>query len=45
MDSALTPREIQARIRAGEPLSDVARAAGMAVDWVEPFAGARVRRA
>ena len=39
MDSALTPREIQARIRAGEPLSDVARAAGMAVDWVEPFAG------
>ncbi len=31
MDSALTPREIQARIRAGEPLSDVARAAGMAV--------------
>ena len=25
MDSALTPREIQARIRAGDPLSDVAR--------------------
>ena len=38
MDSALTPREIQARIRAGEPLSDVARAAGMGVDWVEPYA-------
>jgi len=38
MDSALTPREIQARIRAGEPLSDVARAAGMGVEWVEPFA-------
>jgi hypothetical protein len=38
MDSALTPREIQARIRAGEPLAEVARAAGMAVDWVEPYA-------
>lgn len=38
MDSALTPREIQARIRAGETLEDVARAAGMGVDWVEPFA-------
>jgi hypothetical protein len=38
MESALTPREIQARIRAGETLEDVARAAGMGVDWVEPFA-------
>lgn len=38
MDSALSPREIQARIRAGEPLEEVARAAGMAQDWVEPFA-------
>jgi len=38
MDSALTPREIQARIRAGEPLAEVARAAGMGVDWVEPYA-------
>ena len=38
MDSALTPREIQARIRAGEPLAEVARAAGMGVEWVEPFA-------
>ncbi len=38
MDSALTPREIQARVRAGESLEDVARAAGMGVDWVEPFA-------
>ncbi|MCC6495375.1 MAG: DUF3071 domain-containing protein [Propionibacteriaceae bacterium] len=38
MDSALTPREIQARIRAGAPLADVARAAGMGIDWVEPFA-------
>ncbi len=39
MDSALTPREIQARVRAGASLEDVARAAGMGVDWVEPFAG------
>ncbi len=38
MESALSPREIQTRIRAGESLEDVARAAGMAVDWVEPFA-------
>ena len=38
MDSALSPREIQARIRAGEPLDEVARAAGMGADWVEPFA-------
>jgi len=38
MDSALTPREIQARIRAGEPLAEVARAAGMGVEWVEPYA-------
>lgn len=38
MESALTPREIQARIRAGGSLEDVARAAGMGADWVEPFA-------
>jgi hypothetical protein len=38
MESALSPREIQARIRAGDSVDDVARAAGMAVDWVEPFA-------
>lgn len=38
MESALTPREIQARIRAGEALEEVARAAGMGIDWVEPFA-------
>lgn len=38
MDSALTPREIQARVRAGESLEDVARAAGMGIEWVEPFA-------
>ncbi|HQA76894.1 MAG TPA: septation protein SepH [Propionicimonas sp.] len=38
MDSALTPREIQARIRAGESVEEVARAAGMGLDWIEPFA-------
>jgi hypothetical protein len=38
MESALTPREIQARVRAGGTLEDVARAAGMSTDWVEPFA-------
>lgn len=38
MESALTPREIQARIRGGESLTEVARQAGMTVDWVEPFA-------
>ena len=38
MDSALTPREIQARVRAGQSLEEVARTAGMDVDWVEPFA-------
>jgi len=39
MDSALTPREIQARIRAGESVEEVARIAGMGLDWIEPFAG------
>ncbi len=38
MESALSPREIQARVRAGDSIEDVARAAGMSVDWVEPFA-------
>ncbi|MCB0910221.1 MAG: DUF3071 domain-containing protein [Propionibacteriaceae bacterium] len=38
MDSALSPREIQARVRAGQSLEEVARAAGMDTDWVEPFA-------
>lgn len=38
MESALTPREIQARIRGGESLAEVARLAGMTIDWVEPFA-------
>ena len=38
MESALRPREIQARIRAGESLEEVAQAAGVPVEKVEPFA-------
>lgn len=38
MDSALTPREIQDRIRAGAGVAEVAAAAGTPEDWVEPFA-------
>lgn len=37
-DSALSPREIQTRIRAGESIDDVATDAGMEVARVEPFA-------
>lgn len=36
--SALTPREIQARLRAGRTIDDVAKAAGVDVAWVERFA-------
>ena len=39
MDSALTPREIQSRIRAGESVDDVARAAGVGMTDLEGFAG------
>jgi hypothetical protein len=39
MESALGPREIQTRIRAGESVEDVARAAGIPTDRVERFAG------
>jgi hypothetical protein len=39
MDSALRPRDIQARIRAGESPEDVAAAAGTTVDAIMPFAG------
>ncbi|MCB7138136.1 septation protein SepH [Cellulosimicrobium marinum] len=35
----LTPREIQARLRAGDDVEDVADAAGMAVEHVRRFAG------
>lgn len=38
MESALTPREIQARIRAGETVEDVADAAGVPASRIEPFA-------
>jgi hypothetical protein len=39
MESALRPREIQARVRAGESLEEVAAAAGVPVERIEAFAG------
>jgi hypothetical protein len=36
--SALTPRDIQARLRAGRSISEVAFEAGVAEDWVRRFA-------
>jgi hypothetical protein len=39
MDSALRPRDIQARIRAGESAEEVAAAAQTSVDAIMPFAG------
>jgi hypothetical protein len=38
MQTSLTPRDIQARIRAGESLEDVADVAGLPLDRVERFA-------
>ena len=38
MESSLSPRDIQTRIRAGETLEDVARVAGIPLDRVERFA-------
>jgi hypothetical protein len=38
VDSALTPREIQVRLRAGRTVDEVAREAGVSVEWVERFA-------
>jgi hypothetical protein len=38
-ESALTPREMQARLRAGESVDEVAHAAGVAVERVERYAG------
>lgn len=38
MESALRPRDIQARIRAGEPAEVVAQAAGTSVEKIMPFA-------
>lgn len=39
MESALTPREIQARIRGGESVAEVAQAAGVPEDNIETYAG------
>ena len=39
MESALTPREIQARIRGGESLEEVAQAAGVSVEQIDAYAG------
>lgn len=39
MESALTPREIQARIRAGESVAEVAMAAGVPEENIETYAG------
>ncbi|WP_462202923.1 septation protein SepH [Frankia sp. CcWB3] len=38
-ESALTPREIQARLRAGETAAEVARAAGIPVERVDRYEG------
>lgn len=38
MDSALSPREIQSRIRSGATVEEVAEEAGVGVEQVEPFA-------
>lgn len=38
MESQLRPREIQARVRAGETIESVALAAGVPVERIEPFA-------
>ncbi len=38
MDSALSPREIQSRIRSGESLADVAEAAGLPAEKIAAFA-------
>ena len=38
LESQLTPREIQARVRAGQSLEEVTAAAGIAVDRVERYA-------
>jgi hypothetical protein len=38
MESQLRPREIQARVRAGEAVESVALAAGVPIERIEPFA-------
>ncbi|MGH9226444.1 MAG: septation protein SepH, partial [Acidimicrobiales bacterium] len=37
-ESSLTPREIQARLRAGRTINEVAKEAGVHPDWVDRFA-------
>jgi len=39
MDAALTPREIQARIRAGQSVDELAASSGMPASQIQPFAG------
>ncbi len=39
MESSLRPREIQARIRAGESVEDLAQTAGMPLERIRTFAG------
>ena len=39
MPDALSPREIQSRIRAGASVSEIVESSGMAASSVEPFAG------
>ncbi|HEY1734659.1 MAG TPA: septation protein SepH [Acidimicrobiales bacterium] len=39
VSSTLSPREIQARLRIGRTVEDVAGEAGVGTDWVERFAG------
>lgn len=38
VDSGLTPREIQMRLRSGRSVEDVAREAGVDPEWIERFA-------
>jgi hypothetical protein len=38
VQSSLTPKEIQARLRAGQTMDEVAAEAGVGVDWIERFA-------
>jgi len=38
MESQLRPREIQARVRAGETVESVAQAAGVPIERIEPYA-------
>lgn len=38
VQSALSPREMQARLRAGRSVAEVAAEAGVEIDWVERFA-------